>query len=647
MINLLTGSFIFILSLAILAVIPGWAIIKRLDLNLNLKETLLTSVTTGIASTTLTSFILGLFNARAVFFPLILLVDVAIIFNNHKKLRFKNFPKVNIEKTDILLLVIILTGVIGQTSLVIRSGLITPDGGLEFTEFRDAMWHIGLIEELTKKVPPIHPGFAPEPLTNYHYFYDLFVANIYKPSRLPLLDLYFRYIPVLLSSFLGLSVFVLARRIISEKAALWSVFLTFFAGSFSYFAPFFVKELRDWGPSTFWIDQTFSMLINPPLSLSFSLLLTAVFLLSLFRRRPSTKLLIVVSLFFGTIIAYKVYAGILVLGSLSVVGFWEFWQNRNNSIIKIFLVSSFLSLLVFLPTNARGAGNFLIYAPLWYLNALVENPDRLNIVDWVLREQTYTAEGNVMRVAQIRLTEFLLYLFGNFGVRMVGIVGLFYFLKKKILITSEALFLGLMALGGFVLPLLFIQRGSVANTIQFSYYSLIIVNMITSNIIARILEKRNIIFQTTLIVIVMLLSVPTSFKVFVSTVTSADRTVISKEEVEAFSFLRARTKPDSIILLPSSQRNTHSLYVSALSSRRTFYSDRLMTENTHKDFKKREDEAAKFFLTKDYDWSRHFLKDNKINYIYYQNTDVPDFQPQMISLKEVFQTDKISIYKVE
>jgi len=61
---------------------------------------------------------------------------------------------------------------------------------------------------------------------------------------------------------------------------------------------------------------------------------------------------------------------------------------------------------------------------------------------------------------------------------------------------------------------------------------------------------------------------------------------------------------------------------------------------------KRKDEIARFFLSKDQNWGREFIKINNISYIYLVKGQKMEFGEGDIGFKKIFDNLEIKIYKL-
>ena len=81
---------------------------------------------------------------------------------------------------------LILIAVFFQSSLLFLSGVKTPEGIVfQPLGYHDGVWHLALISELKRNLPPNHPNFFGARLINYHYLWDLILAVL---SKIFLLD---------------------------------------------------------------------------------------------------------------------------------------------------------------------------------------------------------------------------------------------------------------------------------------------------------------------------------------------------------------------------------------------------------------------------------------------------------------------------
>jgi hypothetical protein len=634
MISFLDDLTLFLGGLWFLVYLPGrWWTEK---LKFPAFDRFLTALIFGLVQFTLGQFFLGLAGLRV--FAYLISAGLAILSLVKQRLRFKSL--LSDWGFSWKTWLILGLGIAAQSSLVWRSGLVRNDGSVQFTEYRDALWHLALIEELASRIPPLHPGFAGVDLTHYHFLTDLFFGSLLKVLPLDPLDFFFRVMPLLLSCLFGLVLLSLAKNFLKGRENLLLVF-GYFTGSLAWALPIFFPGMA-WQESSFWVSQTFSMLINPPLALSLAILAFSGVLLSYLTKDWQFRLELIVAILAGSLVGFKVYSGILI--ALGLLGFgFACLLAGEKKVARMGALTFLVASAVFFPTNKLASSTqFLIWSPGWFLRALVENPDRVYLPKLVLAEQALRAGGSWFRLTGLYLFELALFIVGNFGVRMIGLLGL----KQAWQSWGKSLFsFWLMILiSGVIFPLLFIQKGSVANTIQTFYYSLLVADLFLMMILAGLL--RHLKPRTGLVVLSMILlaALPTSVRLFRRAV-AAEPQVVSAEEMAGYRFLREL--PRHLVLVPPTVRHLDALWVGALANKRVVYSDKLMAENTHQTFEKRYQEVKAFFSDGNAEEQIAFLKRHRVAFIVLAGREMETFSLEGLDLDKIFTNKDISIFKVK
>ncbi|TSC63725.1 MAG: Uncharacterized protein G01um101493_351, partial [Microgenomates group bacterium Gr01-1014_93] len=389
--------------------LPGLAILKKANLGVNQKFIL--SWVVGVASFTLLAFSFGYIK----FYSGLWILPVAGVSVVRKGIRL---PRISVSKGTIFGGLVILAGCVSWLLTSVKNGLLY-DFGLGFwgAHGHDGIWHLGLIESLKKGLPVENPIFSGETLGNYHYFFDLLVASTSVLSNLSSNDLYFRYFPVLISTLIGLLTFLVAKSWFnSTLAATLACFFVYFGGSFGW--------LIGGGESTFWAQQGISTLINPPFAISLVLFLAGLYLFHkvLEQKQQSISLVIPLVILWGALIEFKAYAGVLVLGGLGVVTSIQL-VKKDFGFLKISLPTVLLSALVFLPNNLGGT-SLLVFSPFWLIHSMVDFPDRLNFMRLFYARMVGLETGNYAKFLGAEIVGLLIFLVGNLGTRIVGVVSL-------------------------------------------------------------------------------------------------------------------------------------------------------------------------------------------------------------------------------
>lgn len=652
-ISLLFHLVVFFLTFFALVFVPGFFLLSRLKLKLTPLEKIGLSLSLGIVIFTLISFIFSHLHLRFLIFPFFIFFFIYFLF----RYRFQKKEILKIWKPELMPSLTIGFASLIQFVLMSKSG--TPyQGGLAFWGVNgyDGIWHTSLISELSQYFPPQNPGFAGEALKNYHFLADLFMAQIHNFSRIPILDLYFRFLPLLLTVLLNLLIFTFVRRWSKSKAvACWAVFFTSIVGSFGYLPQLIGKGSNNW-ETAFWGVQPASAFLNPPFAISLIVLMTGLFLIKIMPKKPGRTFYFVLPLVFGLLIGFKVYAGLIVLTTLFLMGIWQLLRKRDKSILIIFFLSLIFSLIVYLPAG-RATGNFMVFEPWWFIRIMVQAPDRLNWPGLELRRQTYVQIDDFISLAFLEFFTFLIFVIGNLGVRFIGF---FSFIKRFLKGEFIDRFLILVSLVAFVPPLFFVQKAIPWNSIQFFYYFIFFFSFFAALFFNWLLEKARFLPLKLLIIIVLVTaSLPSTLKTIYWFNAPTPTTLLSAEEVKALRFLKLNSKKDEIILTfpfnanaakkfkepPVPMTHYNSPYVSFFTGRRVFLEDQNAATILGYDLEGRLTQEKRFFETDNLAFAREFLIQNKITYLYLVGDQDLSVDKQALDLKEIFDNQKVRIYQ--
>lgn len=648
-------SFIFFAVAAFFCfTIPGIFLITKSKVQFSFWEKLILGTIIGFTTFTFLSYLLLLIKLQWLLLPIILFI-AAISFRQITTLKeqITFFPKTQL----IILSFIFLFGIVGQMLIIAPSG-IKQDGDLIFwsSHAHDGSWHIALMEELKKGYPLQNPAFAGERLVNYHFFSDIAPADFNKYFNFSSLDLYFRFFPLIFSILLGGLSFILGTRLGGNfSAGLWATIFTYFAGSFGYIVTYMQNKTIG-GESIFWASQIQSSIGNPPQILSSIIILA--FLIFFLHLLKTGKGFLICILLAGTLVMFKAYAGGVILLSLLVVAIWQFLRERKMQFLILFIISTILSVIIYLP-NTSGTFGFLIYEPWWFVRTMVVAPDRLNWLDLELRRQTYIYESNWKRVIQLELTAFLIFVFGNLGMRFIGLGYLIQISRSLFKNYFNLLFL-LIIIISFIFPLLFLQKGVASNTIQFFQYVLLLIGIVAGITTAKLLDRiKSNFFKIIIAFLIILFSIPTQISLIYGFNSRLPFAKISRVEMEALDFLKNNTDRESVILTPPYNKYLDlkkdipdiwdwfdTAYVAAFSSRRTYLSDTEQVDIMDYNLKERLIFQDSVFSQGSLDELEQKLKKEKINYIYFPIVSAPKIDLTKSSLKKVFSNSEIEIWQI-
>lgn len=641
---------------------PGFGIIRILKIKLPGRLDLYAlSTVLGISSFTLLTYLASFLHTRDLIWVFVFFGVIIVIKNiSHLPAVFTEIFK----KNNSFFILVLIIGVLGMVSVNAASGLKYSQGILFWSAHgHDGIWHVSLIEQMRKENFPFSdPEYANQKLQNYHFFIDLLLSEVARILHFSILDLYFRLMPTLLSLLLGISSFVFVRRWTGNfLSGLWSIVFVFFFGNFG----FVVTLLRNGnlnGESVFWIPQLFSVQGNPPQAAAVLMLTVLTYCILAFLRDRERNFFLPIVIIGSAIVEFKVYAGVVVLGALFLVGVCELIKR---SCWPIFLfISILIPAAIFSLPNSSQARNFLIFEPWWFIRTMVVASDKLNWLDLELKRQTYIYEHNLKRVVQVELTAFLIYVAGNLGVRIVGLWQIIRpLLTGKFFRDSFDLFFFTVILLSFGIPLIFLQKGVAYNIIQTSQYALLFLGFLSALTMSEIfckVKQKWVVICISLVVIV--LGIPTQIGLLWGFYSHPPTAVVTSGQIKALKYLKEKSKDSDIVLtFPYDQykkeRYSNSLlpinvwsdtgYVSAISARKTLIADQEQLEIMGYSAGELFTERKEVFQSRDYILVNNFLKKYKIDYMYLEEGESFATDSAQININLIYNENNIRIYRVK
>ena len=379
--------------------------------------------------------------------------------------------------------------------------------------------------------------------------------------------------------------------------------------------------------------------------------MTGLYFIFEYQRKGNIRFIYLAGFIYAFCAGFKVHVAILGLGGLLVLSFYTLIFKKSYFFFKVF----FITLIIFILFSLLIVDTFqssLHLAPGWTLRKMVEDPDRLNLQNFVLLEQHYASFNNYFRLAEIYLKEFLIYIFGNLGVRILGFFYFIILLKNIQKLSPAVVFIMSASIGGLFIPIIFNQGSSPYNIIQFGVYSLTILSIFTAISVEKLIDRlsffRNYLVTFCLIISIMLLSIPANIKTFV-TYLNYQKFVLAYDEVNTLKYLRENSDKKSVVLVYPSFNNANTAYVSAISGRRVYLSAMDFVKTmSHLDYSSREKKVMDFFYTLNYEEQREFLKKEGINYIYLSQDDVSKIESSGRGLRfpEIVKTNKDILYEL-
>jgi len=644
---------------------------KKVD-DLEGHEVITLSFAVSIVTFVLLAVLLSLIKAR---FLMIYLIGVSNLFSIIKY-KFKLLtPWKSFFKNPILLGLIFL-GILVQGFISFPSGYLYKDGLLFWSsQAFDGFWHISLMNAIAKNIPPQMPTFSGASLQNYHYLVDILMGEYNRIfGFFSSLDLYFRFFPVLFSFLMGLSVYSFMSRWKNKVVGYWSVFFTYFVGSFGFVVTYLQSGKIFGGETAFWVSQLNTVVANPPHASAIILLCSFLLSFHLFTKSKSKSWFFICALIGCAITGFKVSGGVVLLAGMGTVSLFRIIREKKFDYTILFLVLLATNLIT-IRLVSKDAASYLIFQPWWFITTMLV--EKLGLIDWVHKMQTYQSVGrftSYLRIFEYEGIAFLIFIVGNLGTRIICFPGalkkLFKF-KRKILDSPIDTFLLSIALVGFVVPMLFLQKGVVSNSIQFMQYVLLITGFYSAIVIVDVINKiKPVFWKMVIIILLIVLSVPTVIGNFVEFYGGLPNAKISNNEIAALSFLKDNSNSGDVILTPpfsdglkySYKTNPLPIYtwsgtgyVSSLTDRVTYLSDEEMDRQVNLPVDERLVNENEFFYKNDTMFNLNFLKLANIRFIYMpksqitinDNVHIETFDPSRDGLTNVYSNPEIDVYKVD
>ncbi len=551
---------------------------------------------------------------------------------------------------------LILLGSLLLSTTMFRSGLRYSYGlGFWGPNGHDAIWHLSVINQIKKAIPPLNPVFSGTKLSNYHWGFDLFAALLSKLTGLSSLDVYFRILPPLIALLIGLFSYRLAKTVKTPpKTAATFIILNFFAGSFGWLVTL-IKDQQIGGESLFWSMQSASTLINPPYALSLVILLIGLNFWLKHHRRHQASSAVALGLFFSLLTGVKIYAGILTGLAFSFYYLIKkLKKSATNFDLILPLTMAISSLIIALLLGLSSAPSLLEYQPFWFVHSLIDSIDKFYLPKIATLRHNLSTQLFSYKLPfylALELALFLIFLIGNMGIRILGLKTIYQKIRHKKIKPIDQFILPLMFFA-LLIPTLFVQKGTAWNTIQFFYYFLFFANFYLAQFITR---QKSKLFSLIIIPIACFGSFATLKDYFGSPPPAS----VPHYQLQALDFLK--DQPDGTVLTyPYDQHQKADLptplplylyettaYVSALSQKTTFLEDEMNLNITGYDWQVRRQQLTNFFADKNLFTARGLLINNQISYIYLVNDQKLPFSPQDLQIEKIYDNGQSRVYQVQ
>lgn len=474
-----------------------------------------------------------------------------------------SFASIEVKKTYPFFIAFTIIGIIVISGSSFFEGFTNNKSLLiSGPKVHDALWHIALEESINKSIPPVNPIYAPEKIKNYHYLTDIFISFLAQATNIPTINVFLKWSPFILGFlFISTSYLLLFQITKNITISYLGSSLVLFSASLSYLVPLYFKNAST-GQSVFWLDQSTRYSANPQLLLSL-IIINVIFLLTL---KSLKKYWIIIAMLLASLIGIKVYGFIVLLESFFLAGLFYYYKNRDGQFLKITILS--LTLAVLIAVSAGVSSGFpFIFKPGWFIGSMYQSADRLNNPEWEIHRQLFLQTTNYKRLTVHWIVGILIFFVGNFGLKIAGLP-LAIFHLKKINELKPIFFLSIASLLiSLTLPMFFIQKGVVWNTIQFMHYAQVpLVILIIYSI-----KKLGYKYQLAILLIILVIGLPTTFAEVKKNFQLKLYAVYDKELIDGLSMIN-KIIPEKDRIIVSSNLYSTSI-VPAFGKRSVFYSD--------------------------------------------------------------------------
>lgn len=471
-------------------------------------------------------------------------------------------------------------------SLQMITGGMMVGSTYQFPSLTENMWSISIIAEIANHYPFQHPGMAGFPLQNFHYLYHVLLAGLHNTTGISITDLYYRFSTMLAAFIFASGCYCISTLLIKKDIfRILAVFLAIFGGSASYVLPLLYGKSFDWVASSFMADQPFDQIGNPYTVLGFGLFLVSLYVL--IRLVESNKyhwrITLIASLIMGTLYGYKSFAGVILVLVIISTSATLLIIRRYSIALTLLLPLIIFTITFFSMTNFHKAS--LNFAPGWILTRMMVDSNKLKMPDWKIAEDYTWSMHKYSGYIKIRTEEFAIYLLGNLNTRILGLctmIVLIIQMARKKKLSMALIILGFSIEFSFFIPLLFNLSTRAYDIMQFTPFGMFLLAILSVSALEYLLyaielSKLRPLITIGSIMVIILLSIPTTLKSFITQIT-AQKDQLPQSEIQALDYLKKNASVNSVILINPSNIKPMPLYISALSEKRMYMASAIFAE---------------------------------------------------------------------
>ncbi len=637
--------------------VPGFVLSRRVTKNLSSLEQVVLSLSLGVVLWGIQGYVFGYLHIRQASFVYVI-ASIYLAFVNRVKIiqLGKEFFK-TVRRFDRILQVILVIGISMQVLQMIGTGLMLSDGMPFFrVHARDGIFHLGLIASISRQFPPVEPGASAVPVVNYHYWSDLVLAETSRVFGIPIHSLFFQFTPLLFSPLTALACLMVVRKMsrsFSESLRNnWQRFALFFLFFGSDMAYVFMQKLYGvWGFYTSNIDDGSTQFLNMPHVFAKALFFVGLFLLLHWKEEKKLYVGLLCGLIASVLFGMKIYFALLFLCILFAYGFFEMislirhkkWSAFFSQYLLVGFVSALLAAAIYLPPNSGSGG--LNWYPLEWVKLMI-GPQNLDWKDLNYRIAIAQYYNDSVKLALYNTIAIITTLLCIHGTRLVGLL-FTPKMAKKIGCKFYVAALGAMLLFTF-LGMTTLQQSGSFNVFNFFASSLTLFALLGAFWAAYLWESKHIVLRI-LVVIACVLTVPRGIyetnKILTSYRQGTDVVTISKDEIEALSYIKTNAPKDAVVqahMDNSFERQT--TYVSYFANRQVYIGGQSVLETHNQPTAPREEEMRLLFASTDPNLLSSKLKEKGISYLYVRKQDTLRVDPTAAGLQLVYSNGAADVY---
>lgn len=547
--------------------IPGRWVLTKINEKTDIRSTSVLTLITGIALWGLQAYVFGYLKARYLTYLYLIMGLLWWLVNFKKEIAFgKKMIRSWLE--DKWLLIIIASGIVVVLAGVFSSGLPNKEGLWIFgINVIDGSYHLSLIESLIKGIPPREPGMVGVEVANYHYWSDMVLAELIRIFKIPAINLFYQYFPVLNAVLLGLASYVLARKIGKDKiCGKVMAALMYFSGNWGYLLILLLQGRLTFEMKSF--DNGAILFTNPPRALAELIYLGSALSVFLWLKRKNLGWGWLTALLVGVVVGFKVYVGIVA--ALGLAGLFVYWciKKKWKRLLPI-VAAGLLSIAVFFPANSKAGG--IRWSPLAWPRHYFAQGEASTLM-WHLQERVFTDHDNKPRLILLYIQMLVAFFGVIYGSRMLGLLGL-NILKKKAGLEFW-IFWVIPLVSAIFLATFFLQDSGAFEIFNLYAVAGVSLSLLSALWLKNFKGKR----QLVIIILFIVVSLPKPISQAVNYIKifrekNNKAWLFTNNELELFRKMRQEIGEDELVILnPDDSINQYTPYLAAFTGNNLYFS---------------------------------------------------------------------------